>query len=113
MRKAFLAGLASASRCQDHTTSPSALTPPVWRRQASTASRAQRHVTVAKRPLFEGRGTGRASKGDLPDGESGNFKSDVLDFWGDSDAASIRPLDRNPTQDGISKASLACARIAC
>jgi hypothetical protein len=59
--EAIVAGLMPASRHQDHTTSPSDLLAFVWRNKPSIASRAQRVVTIAKRPSI-GRETAAALK---------------------------------------------------
>jgi hypothetical protein len=50
----IVANLTSASGCQAHTTSPSARRHSSVDRFASIASRAQRFVTIAKRPLCPG-----------------------------------------------------------
>jgi len=72
-RVSVVAVLIPASGDQDHTTSPSACN--VIRRltqPTSIASRALRSWRLAKRPSCRGR-TGRASKDDLPDGQSGKY----------------------------------------
>ena len=61
-----------ASRHQDHTTSPSDLLAFVWRNKPSIASRAQRVVTIAKRPSI-GRETRRALKVICPTAKAENF----------------------------------------
>jgi hypothetical protein len=48
--QSIIASLTPASGRQDHTISPSASNAFVCRAKASTASRAQRFVTIAKRP---------------------------------------------------------------
>jgi hypothetical protein len=65
------ANLMPASRHQDHTTSPSATGAFVLCTVASIASRAQRFVTIAKRPSRRARDA-RKSAGDLPDVTSEN-----------------------------------------
>jgi hypothetical protein len=52
------------------------------RTETSTASRTPRDVTIAIRPSSMGRDA-RASKGDLPDGESKIFLAEGLDRGGD------------------------------
>ena len=64
--ESIVANLMPASRHQDHTTSPSATGAFVLCTVASTASCAQRFVTIAKRPLCPGnlaeRANGRLSQ---------------------------------------------------
>src|ERR1700740_102606 len=78
-RRIISADLTPASGRQDHTTSPSAFAPLVLRRQSVHRIRHPTFVTIRETPLFEGRGTGRACKDDLPDGESEIFFSRGLD----------------------------------
>ena len=66
----IIATLTSPSRCQDHTTSPSTVSPLVGWRHCGHRIPRPTSVTIAIRPSYRAR-DGRASKGDLPDGASG------------------------------------------
>jgi hypothetical protein len=70
--------LTSASRCQDHTTSPSAPAPIVSRHYRVHRIPHPTFVTIAKRPSF-GYRMARACRDDLPDGQSGKFLVGGLD----------------------------------
>jgi phosphate/sulfate permease len=72
VRKLVSRNLMPASRHQDHTTSPSDLLAFVWRNKPSIASRAQRVVTIAKRPSI-GRETAAALKVICPTAKAENF----------------------------------------
>jgi hypothetical protein len=73
--------LTSASRCQDHTTSPSA-----WLISSASPKRPPHPAPTFRddreAPLLVGRGMARTSKGDLPDGESENVFEMGLDRMG-------------------------------
>jgi hypothetical protein len=71
-RVSVVAALTSASRRQDHTTSPSAATSFVFRHRCVHRIPHRRIVTIAKRPSH-GRGMARGYKDDLPDGQSKIF----------------------------------------
>jgi hypothetical protein len=71
VRQSIVTELISASRYQDHTTSPFASGAFVKALSTSIASRTA-FVTIAKRPSYQG-GTGQARKGDLPVGASAHF----------------------------------------
>jgi|SRR5579872_3185617 len=66
-RRIISVDLTPASGRQDHTTSPSAFASLVLRRQSVHRIPHPTFVTIRETPLFEGRGTGRACKDDLPD----------------------------------------------
>jgi hypothetical protein len=51
----IVANLTPASGRQDHTASPSAMTPLVWRRHPRPSHPAPTFVTIAKRPSWSGR----------------------------------------------------------
>jgi hypothetical protein len=72
------ADLTPASRRQDHTTSPSTVSPLVdWRHRVHRIP-CPTFVTIAKRPSYRAR-DGRASRIDLPDGTSGKNPGGGLD----------------------------------
>jgi hypothetical protein len=68
-KRQLLKSLTSASRCQDHTTSPSAKRALVSRARRVHRTPRPTFVTIAKRPSFRARG-GQTSGFDLPDGAS-------------------------------------------
>jgi hypothetical protein len=74
--------LTSASRCQDHTASPSALAAPVLRRPSVHRIPHPTSVTIAKRPSCE----------------AGQFGSIAVSTHSKSEKFSREGLDRNPKQ---------------
>ena len=87
-----------ASRHQDHTTSPSVSDALVSRTKTSIASRAQRIMTIAKRPSI-GRETRRALKVICPTAKAENFCERGWTLRKDQDA----PTDLPDGQTHINK----------
>jgi hypothetical protein len=85
----IVTNLISASRYQNHTTSPSAIWCTRQLRQTRPSHPAPTLVTMTKRPSLRARDA-RLNASDLPDGLSGIFFADPLDIRANQPAAKCR-----------------------